>query len=78
LTFSLSRNLISNPGQERSLLSKPSNKASISQQPLNCSSEAITSEDLLSFIYGDKTNFEYQIVLDGDFSLPLYRERNFE
>jgi hypothetical protein len=72
------KNLISNPGQERLVLSKQPTKASISQQPLNSSSESITSEDLMSFIHGDKTNFEYQIVLDGDFSLPLYRERNFE
>jgi len=71
------KSLISGTSQDKPLISKQS-KSSIAQQPLNCSSESINSEDLMTFLYGNKSDFEYQLVLDGEFSLPLYRERNFE
>jgi len=49
-----------------------------SHQPIASANESITSDDLLAFLYGDKSDFEYQIVLNYELPLPLYRERNFE
>lgn len=42
------------------------------------SQEISSSEDLIQYLYGDKAQkFEYQLVQNTPFDLPLYRERNF-
>ena len=37
-----------------------------------------SADELITFLHGKSPKFEYQMVIDGEFSLPLYRERNFE
>lgn len=50
----------------------------ISHQVIGNSNDTVTSENLLTYLYGPKTDFKYQIVLQSEFQLPLYRERNFK
>jgi len=73
------KNVVNNSSQEKSTIMNPNIKStSHSHQPIASANESITSDDLLAFLYGDKSDFEYQIVLNYELPLPLYRERNFE
>jgi len=47
-------------------------------QNIGNSSETMTVESLISFLYGPNPDFGYQLVLKHDLPLPLYRERNFK
>jgi len=42
------------------------------------SNEAATTETLISYLYGQNTDFTHQLVLKTNIPLPLYRERNFK
>jgi len=47
-------------------------------QNIGNSTETMTVESLISFLYGSNPDFGYQLVLKNDLPLPLYRERNFK
>jgi len=47
-------------------------------QNMGNSTETMTVENLLSFLYGPNPDFTHQFVLKSDLQLPLYRERNFK
>ena len=47
-------------------------------QNIGNSTETMTVENLLGFLYGPNPDFPYQLVLKSDLQLPLYRERNFK
>jgi hypothetical protein len=64
----------STPGEKSGVLSSSS---MISHLNMN-SNEAATTETLISYLYGQNTDFTHQLVLKTNISLPLYRERNFK
>jgi hypothetical protein len=47
-------------------------------QIIGNSSDVINSDNLLTYLYGANREFQYQLVLKQELSLPLYRERNFK
>jgi hypothetical protein len=47
-------------------------------QAIGNSSETVTVEDLVTYLYGPAPDFHYNLVLKSDLELPLYRERNFK
>lgn len=47
-------------------------------QVLGNSTETVTVEHLITYLYGPNADFQYQLVLKSDMPLPLYRERNFK
>ena len=47
-------------------------------QFLGGNTETVSVEDLVTFLYGPSPDFQYQLILKSDLSLPLYRERNFK
>jgi len=42
------------------------------------SNETATTDNLLNMLYGKNQNFNYQLIIKSNLSLPLYRERNFK
>jgi len=63
--------------QEPAPLNTPINPLA-NHQFIGNSAETITVDNLLTFLYGPKPDFQYQLVLKSDLALPLYRERNFK
>lgn len=49
----------------------------ITHQIIGNSTESVTTEHLISYLFGANTDFQYQLVLKSELPLPLYRERNF-
>ena len=47
-------------------------------QIIGNSTESITADDLITYLYGPTTDFQYFLVFKNDLTLPLYRERNFK
>lgn len=47
-------------------------------QVIGNSTETITVDKLVTFLYGANPDFQYSLVLKHDLPLPLYRERNFK
>jgi len=55
----------------------PSNPL-VMHQIIGNSTESITVDNLLSYLYGPAPEFHYNLVLKSEMELPLYRERNFK
>lgn len=51
---------------------------SIMPHLVESSREIATSETLMNMLYGNKQDFQYQLIFKNEFPLPLYRERNFK
>lgn len=49
----------------------------VAHQHIGNSTETITVDKLLVFLYGKNADFQHQLILKHDLPLPLYRERNF-
>jgi hypothetical protein len=47
-------------------------------QIIGNSTDTVTTENLLTYLYGPTPDFQYHIILKSELSLPLYRERNFK
>lgn len=47
-------------------------------QIIGNSTESITVDNLLSYLYGPAPEFHYNLILKSEMELPLYRERNFK
>ena len=47
-------------------------------QPLEDFSKQASADSLIASLYGLSPDFEYNLVLNSDFTLPLYRDRNFK
>lgn len=50
----------------------------VTHQIIGNSSETVTVDNLLTYLYGANSDFPYQLILKSDIGLPLYRERNFK
>ena len=60
---------------------KPMNKLeqmSLMPHMMESSREIATTETLMHMLYGNKQDFQYQLIFKNELSLPLYRERNFK
>jgi len=60
---------------------KPFNKLEqMSMMPhmVESSREIATTETLMHMLYGNKQDFQYQLIFKNELPLPLYRERNFK
>lgn len=55
----------------------PSNPL-LMHQIIGNSTETVTVENLITYLYGSNPDFQYNLVLKTDLQLPLYRERNFK
>jgi hypothetical protein len=47
-------------------------------QIIGNSTDTVTTDNLLTYLYGPTPDFQYHIILKSELSLPLYRERNFK
>jgi len=63
-------------GQEK--VSMSNSNPLIMHQIIGNSAEAVTVENLVTYLYGSNADFQYNLVLKSDLQLPLYRERNFK
>jgi hypothetical protein len=54
------------------------NNPLIIHQIIGNSTETVTVENLLTYLYGSNPDFQFNLVLKSDLQLPLYRERNFK
>lgn len=50
----------------------------VMHQIIGNSTESVTVDNLMTYLYGPNPEFQYNIVLKSELSLPLYRERNFK
>jgi len=60
---------------------KPLNKLeqmSLMPHMVESSREIATTETLMHMLYGNKQDFQYQLIFKNELPLPLYRERNFK
>jgi len=61
------------------ILPIPNNTNAIFPAPLiGNSTDSVNTDNLLTYLYGPNPDFQYQLVLKQELSLPLYRERNFK
>jgi hypothetical protein len=69
----------SNPSAiEKPSTSLQSSNPFLAQHGVCNTNDTATADSLTSFLYGANTEFKYQLVLQNELSLPLYRERNFK
>jgi len=47
-------------------------------QIIGNSTDTVTTENLLTYLYGPNPDFQYHLILKSELPLPLYRERNFK
>jgi len=47
-------------------------------QIIGNSTDTVTTENLMTYLYGPTPDFQYHIILKSELALPLYRERNFK
>eukprot|EP00331_Platyophrya_macrostoma_P014201 CAMPEP_0176434226 /NCGR_PEP_ID=MMETSP0127-20121128/16543_1 /TAXON_ID=938130 /ORGANISM="Platyophrya macrostoma, Strain WH" /LENGTH=326 /DNA_ID=CAMNT_0017816907 /DNA_START=1 /DNA_END=981 /DNA_ORIENTATION=+ len=55
----------------------PSANPNMIPKMIGSTSDTINTDSLLTYLYGPNTDFQYNLVLKQELSLPLYRERNF-
>jgi len=47
-------------------------------QIIGNSTDTVTTDNLLTYLYGPNPDFQYHLILKSELPLPLYRERNFK
>jgi hypothetical protein len=76
--INLLKNTVKHNQQEAPAASMTNSHPITAYQNMGNSTETMTVENLMSFLYGPNPDFNYQLVLKSDLQLPLYRERNFK